>query len=221
MAKSKQTDPTDLPTTQVEHSTIGEALLAIEKEVQGIIKDATASPGAGGYGYSSQLAVTARLRSVYIKNGVLRRRIKVVPHGRFANGVGIDMVLTYRYYLANNTDEEVVGINCIDTEVFASGMVGKSGDKSTFAAQTTGGKYNDLDTLYLPAFDDVESFEEITGRHASEEEEAEEEAPKTVSKSRGKSKPKPKPEPEEEEEQEEEEAPKAKKSLKKFYHWNN
>lgn len=192
MPKKKKDEKPKIDTeNRVVHDTISDAINSVMSELKMIMKDKT-SDGGGDYLYTSAAFAASMIRPLMIKNGIIRYSKSVTHLGRWQNGIGVDYNFIFRYVLVGSSDL-VEDINYIDTHVPASGKVGKSGDKSTYAAITTGGKYADLITYYLPMIDDVEEFEELMDVL----ENGETEKPK---KKRGKVKPEAeKPEPEEEE----------------------
>lgn len=138
------------------HKTITEAQHAVMEQIKMLDKDAQAHD----FIYTSAAFALTVLRPLMIKHGISKFRVKTIPGGRWQNGIGVDYTLVFRYQLVG-AEELVPGVTYQDVYVEASGKVGKSGDKSTFASQTTGSKYADLDFFNLPMVDDIESFEEV------------------------------------------------------------
>jgi hypothetical protein len=185
------------------HNTITEAQHGVMEELKSLMKDSAAD----NYDYTSAAFAATMLRPLILEHGISKFRIKAQNDGRWHNGVGVDITLTYRYMLTG-AKELIEGVTYQDVQVPGAGKVGKSGDKSIFAAGTTASKYADLDFFYLPMVDDIEAFEEMA-----------EELEKELKKGRKKLKAKDEEEEEEPfeadetEEEEEEEIPASSKDL--------
>lgn len=137
------------------HETITEAQHAVMEQVKMLDKDSEAHD----FDYTSAAFALLVLRPLMIKHGISKFKVGTTHHGRWQNGIGVDYELVFRYQLVGAT-ELIEGVTYQDVPVQASGKVGKSGDKSTFASQTTGAKYADVDFFNLPMTDDIEGFEE-------------------------------------------------------------
>lgn len=142
---------------KVKHNTITEAQHAVMEQIKMLDKDAEAHD----FVYTSAAFALLVLRPLMLKHGISKFKVNTIPGGRWQNGIGVDYTLVYRYQLTGAETLEP-GVTYQDVYVEASGKVGKSGDKSTFAAQTTGGKYADVDFFNLPMTDDIEGFEEAS-----------------------------------------------------------
>lgn len=141
--------------SKAKHATITEAQHAVMEQINMLDKDAQAHD----FQYTSAAFALLVLRPLMLKHGISKFKVKTEHHGRWQNGIGVDYNLTFRYQLTGAT-ELIPGVTYQDVYVAASGKVGKSGDKSTFASQTTGSKYADVDFFNLPMTDDIETFEE-------------------------------------------------------------
>lgn len=196
---------------EVKHETITEAKHAVMKDIKYLMKDEVSNQGSYSFDYTSAAFAAGMLRPLMIKHGIVKSAPGSVNHGRYGDGVGVDVGYRFRYTLVGakgrqGAEQLVEGVHYEDVCIEGSGKVGNSGDKSAFAACTTAGKYADLICFYLPMVDDVEAFKELTeiveGNYETKEVPDEpKQAPKGTKKNKRKSRVKTKkesePEPEE------------------------